>query len=132
MDDISELVRELEGADQGRQAAAAEALARLGSQAQGAAVALVRQVGHRDETVSGWCNAALEELGPPSPAQLADLTALASAADANIAYWAVTLLGRAGEQAAPALPVLRERSTDAATPHVQRRAKWAIERISAG
>ena len=115
--------------DLSAQISAAEALAGLGKAAQGAIVALVEGCGSSDEDVRNWCTAALEEVGPPAAGQIEDLKSLASAAENDIAFWAVTMLGRA--QAADAVPILTERLHDASAPAMQKRAAWALEKINA-
>ena len=49
-----------------------------------------------DESVQQWAVAALEELGPPPTESIGELTKLASSSDPLVAFWAITLLGRAG------------------------------------
>ena len=66
---------------------------------------------------------------PPTTGQLDDLTSLASSANQDVTFWAVTLLGRAGEQAAGALPILVERLQNTASPNVQKRAAWALGKL---
>ncbi|QDS99753.1 HEAT repeat domain-containing protein [Adhaeretor mobilis] len=115
-----------------QQAAAAEALAGMGELAQQAIPALVQHCASADESVRNWCTAALEEVGPPAGRQLEHLTALAEAANSDVAYWAVTLLGRAGEQAQAAIPTLLGRLEDDSSPQVQERAAWALGKIARG
>lgn len=110
-------------------AAAAEQLARLGSEASAAAVALVRASGDREASVRDWAVAALEELGPPPENEIEPLAALATNPDLNIAYWACTLLGRLKAASAAAVPQL----IDALAKHddlaVRQRAAWALGQI---
>lgn len=130
--DIENALHQLRTGDSASQAEAAEVLAGLGEGAQAAIPALVQYCGDADERVRNWCVAALEEVGPPARSQLADLTAMAQAADSDIAFWAVTLLGRAGTDAQDTIPVLLGRLQDHHVPTVQERAAWALGRIGQG
>ena len=132
MDTMEQRIDALRSGDAQAQSAAAEALAQLAEAAQPAIVALVQSVGSSDEDVRNGCTAALEAVGPPAADQIADLTALASAADNDIAFWAITLLGRAPQLATEAAPILAERLADGGAPAVQQRAAWALRRIEAG
>ncbi len=131
-DSIKQYLAELNRPDFMRQAAAAEALAALGEAAQPALVALIQASGSQDEAVRNWCTAALEEVGPPDKQQIEDLSLLAKSAHSDVAFWAVTLLGRARDQAAQAVLVLTERLKDSSSPQVQQRAAWALGRIGRG
>ena len=113
------------------QVAAAETLAGLAEAAQPAIVALVQHSGSSDEDLCNWCTAALESSGPPTAEQIDELALLANSANTNVAFWAVTLLGRAGKLAESTTSVLTERSKDDSAPEVQKRATWALERIHA-
>jgi len=127
--DLAQLISKLEGTDTEAQTAAATRLASLGRDAQGAIVALVRTVGIPDEEVLEACTAALEEAGPPSVEQIAPLMSLTSDCSGDIAYWAVTLLGRARADAAPAVPALvAVLESDVELP-VRERAAWALGEI---
>ena len=127
--DIKTLIAQLEGHDTAQQTAAATELATLGPEAQGAAVALVRTVAIPDEEVLEACTAALEDLGPPAADQIAPLAALAHDCSSDVAYWSVTLLGRAGQSAAGAVPELvKVLESDADLP-VRERAAWALGEI---
>jgi HEAT repeat protein len=122
-------IAELSSNDVAAQAAAAEALARLGSAAQPAAVALVEACGSSDASVCQWANAALEELGPPSPNQIAPLIQLARDQAGDTAYWAVTLLGRAGDAAPSAVAVLADLVRSAPELSLRERAAWALGKM---
>ena len=69
---------------------------------------------------------ALEGLGPPAAGQIAELAALTQDANADVAYWAVTLLGRLGVAAEPALPALIQAFQPPTALAVRQRAAWAI------
>jgi HEAT repeat protein len=123
------LVAQLEGTDTALQTAAANQLAKLGHAAQPAAVALVRTVGIPHEEVLEACTAALEDLGPPAADQIQPLAALAHDCSSDVAYWAVTLLGRAGSGGATAVAeLIRVLESDADLP-VRERAAWALGEI---
>lgn len=130
--DIATLLRRLTAADADERAAAAEGLCRAGEAAAPAAVDLVRGCGDADDRVRDWSVAALEELGPPPPGSTARLTDLAGDANPLVAYWAVTLLGRAGADAASAATVLAGCLDAAADMAVRERAAWALGKIGPG
>ncbi len=108
---------------------AAEALCHLGEAARPAAVLLVRAHADESDEVREWVAAALEELGPPDIADTERLAGFALDDNHDVAYWAITLLGRLGESAVPALgQVTRAMSTHVA-PAVRQRAAWALGKI---
>ena len=109
--------------------AAAEALAGVAADAQPAIVALVQALGSGDHEVINWCTAALEEVGPPAVSQIDDLKSLADSDVEDVAFWAITLLGRAGKRAENAVPVVAGRLADDAAPAVQARAAWALGKM---
>ena len=131
MDDIANLIEQLTTDDLAAQIVAAETLAGLAEEAQPAIVALVEHCGSDDEDLCNWCTSALESVGPPSAEQIDQLIPLVSSANTNTAFWAATLLGRAGTLAEPATSALTQRSSDASMPEVQKRAAWALEKIRA-
>jgi HEAT repeat protein len=127
--DIDQFISQLASKDSAQQAAAAEALAQLGSDARPAAVALVRACGTDDDSTREWLTSALESLGPPAAEQIKDLIPLTSDKSLDVAYWAATLLGRSGPAAAPAVVALTtalEKHTEQA---VRERAAWALGQI---
>jgi HEAT repeat protein len=127
--DLDSLIAQLEGADPAQQTAAATQLATLGRAAQPAAVALVRTIGIPYEEVLEACTAALEDLGPPPIEQIKPLTQLAADCSSDVAYWSVTLLGRAGPASASAVPdLIRVLESDADLP-VRERVAWALGEI---
>lgn len=129
---VVDLVSQLRSNEIEQQIAAAEALAALATDAQPAIVQLVQHCGSSNEDLRNWCTAALEDSGPPTTDQIDELALLASSAHDDVAFWAITLLGRAGSQATSAEGVLQERAADSKSPALQRRAIWALERIQAG
>ena len=110
-------------------AAAAEALCQMGRAAQPAAVSLVRASGTDDETALAWVAAALEELGPPPESEIEELVALADDHSTEISFWAITLLGRAGEAASRAVPTLAKQLRHSPKLAVRERAAWALGKI---
>ena len=104
--DISQLATRLGSADAAQQQEAAEQLARLGSDAQPAAVELAVATGAEDETTRDWAVAALEELGPPKESDVARLAALVGHKSLDTAFWSITLLGRLGASANAAVEPL--------------------------
>jgi len=127
--EIAALITQLEGTDAAQQTAAATKLATLGHDAQGAAVALVRTIGIPNEEVLEACTAALEDLGPPAVEQIKPLIELADDCSSDVAYWAITLLGRAGKGAAAAVPKLMQVLESDADLPVRERAAWALGEI---
>ena len=109
---------------------AAESLSQMGSDAAPAAVELVVACGDQ-ESVRQWAVAALEEMGPPATESIPKLTKLVSSDDPLTAYWAITLLGRAGEAAASCQDELSAVLTDCGTTSLQERAAWALTKIGA-
>jgi len=128
---IAALVERMMGSDAGERAGAAEALCRAGEAASSAATALVTACSDVDDGVREWAAAALEELGPPPLDQIADLITLAAADHPLVVYWAVTLLGRGGEGASSAVPVLGACLAPGKAIEVRQRACWALGRIGA-
>jgi hypothetical protein len=73
----------------------------------------------------------LEQLGPPPLSALESLVSLTHSEDPLTVYWAVTLLGRAGPDAAvheQVLVTLLQHSKDLA---VQEKAAWSLGRMQA-
>ena len=128
MAQVEQLIAALTRGPVADRAAAAEALARLERASHPAMVALVGNAGSADEGVREWASAALEAVGPPAALQIADLVRLSKAADEQIAYWALTLLGRAGAMAATAVAAIADRLKNS-PPGVQQRAAWALGEI---
>jgi HEAT repeat protein len=107
---------------------AAEHLARHPG-AGAATVSLVRACADSDEQVREWAVAALEELGAPSPEDVAALVNLVTAPCSDTAYWAATLLGRLGPPAAASVSQLTRVVESGADAAVRQRAVWALGRI---
>lgn len=126
--DVSLLISGLKSDDIAGQQAAAEKLAQLGSDGQEAAVPLVEAC-DRDDSVREWAVAALEGLGPPRPCDVAPLAELLANPSLDVAYWSATLLGRLGQQAAPAVSGLIAALESHAELAVRQRAAWALGQI---
>lgn len=127
--DVNALAAELGSGDPGIRLAAAERLARLAEAAAPAAVALVTACGDADDLVREQIVAALEDLGAPPPDSIGRLVALVADREPLTAYWATTLLGRSGQDAAAAVPALTLRLESQADPAVRQRAAWALGKI---
>ena len=93
------------------------------------AVPLVRACGDADDAVREQAIGALEDLGAPPIASLPELIELAAASEPLVAYWAITLLGRSGEDAAAAVDVLAAALAPGSDAAVAQRAAWALGRI---
>lgn len=128
MSDISQLINGLNSSDVSERAAAAEELSLLGTEARPAATSLVRAVGD-DEEVTEWAVAALEEIGAPAGDDLPALQELLADENADVAYWAATLIGRLGpasSRSADALAAVLKSERDVA---VRQRCAWALGEI---
>ena len=123
------LIAQLASTNPDERAEAAELLCRVGTGAVAATLPLVEACGDDDSRVREWAVAALEELGPP-PAEIIDhLTEIAASPEPLSAYWAATLLGRAGRDAAAAVPALATCVASAEDMAVRERAAWALGKI---
>jgi HEAT repeat protein len=128
-DRILNLVTLLTSASAAERLHAAEQLARMETEARGAAVALVEACATDDDQLRDWIAAALEALGPPDAADVPKLAALVGSSSLDAAYWAVTLLGRLDAEAAPAVPKLIEALASHPEMPVRQRAAWALGKI---
>jgi HEAT repeat protein len=131
MSDVSVLAHRLREGQVELRAQAAEELAQLGEAAGGAAWELVQACGD-DESVCEWAVAALEQMGPPPRAAVAQLTAAVAHPHELVAYWAVTLLGRLESGAQSAVPALVDALDGAPHAAVRQRAAWALGRVGDG
>lgn len=127
--DASALATQLESADTQSRLRAAESLSRMAEAAAPAAVSLVRACGDTADELREFAVAALEDLGPPPPETIGQLITLVDHAGPLVAYWAATLLGRAGESAASAVPALAKCVDSTAELSVRQRAAWALGKI---
>jgi HEAT repeat protein len=127
--DLTQLISQLDEDDAATRAGAVGQLCRLGELARPAAVALVEACGDPNESVREWATAALEGLGPPNDEDVASLTGLIRHQAADVAYWAVTLLGRAGAAAGQSAGELAGALRDHPAAAVRQRAAWALGKI---
>jgi HEAT repeat protein len=127
--DPAALARQLASASVDERVAAAERLSQAGEEAAVAAVPLARACGDDDERVRELAVAALEDMGPPPADAVGPLGDLVGHRDPLVAYWAATLLGRAGEEAAAAVTALTACVASSADMSVRQRAAWALGRI---
>ena len=111
-------------------AEAAENLAHQGPDAAYAVSALLAAC-EDTESVSTWAVAALEELGPPPLSAITALGDLAQSDKPLTAYWAVTLLGRAGRQAADCQEILAILLMGTSELALREKAAWALGRMKA-
>lgn len=123
-------LQQLQHGSPNERATAAEHLAQQGPAAAYAASELASACGDTEE-VSNWAVAALEELGPPPSSTLDALVRLAQAEKPLIAYWAVTLLGRAGPDAKVHQRTLANLLQNSGDLAVQEKAAWSLGRIHA-
>lgn len=123
------LAVQLDSADVGERLAAAQALAHLAEEARPAAVWLVRAIRDEHEEVREWVSSALEDLGPPDPADADALARLLSDQNPDVGYWAATLLGRLGPSAAATVQQLATNLSSQTAQHVRERAAWALGKI---
>lgn len=129
MQDAVERYRlDMESGDRERQMAAAMSIAQADPPLPELAVPLVELLRSEDEEVNEAATAALEELGAPSADSLASLGELARDPHGDVAYWAVTLLGRAGSSTVSVNEALLA-ALDHSQLAVRERAAWAIGQI---
>jgi len=123
------LIAQLASTNPDERAEAAELLCRAGTAAVAATLPLVEACGDDDSRVREWAVAALEELGAPPAAIIDHLADIATGPEPLGAYWAATLLGRAGQNAAAAVPALATCVASAKDTAVRERAAWALGKI---
>lgn len=127
--DAGELAALLSSTDLESRRLAAERLARMAEEAAPAAAALVRACGDADEQVREHAVAALEDLGTPPTVAVSGLVGLIDHPQPLVGYWATTLLGRAGADAASAVPALTKCLDSTADLSVRQRAAWALGKV---
>lgn len=128
-DNVTALIHQLKAAEVGRRSEAAEALLQMGEEAQAAALALVRACADPAEEVREPATGALESLGPPASSDMRGLMEMLGDANADVAYWAATLLGRLGGDAVDAVPELVKLLTKDGPLPGRERAAWALGQI---
>jgi hypothetical protein len=128
-DDVKELTSRLRSEDVETRPDAAETLSRRGQDAGAAAVALALAATDADEATREWAVAALEGLGPPPTADVPALAEMLAVASPDFAYWAATLIGRAGGGAALVVNRLEAALKTRREPAVRERIVWALGEI---
>ncbi len=126
---LQELVAGLTSTDLATRREAAERLMGMGADAESAAVSLCMATADPDELVREAATAAIEELGAPTPAARAELAELLRSQAADPAYWAATLLGRSGPDAASHVPELAAALTAHPAINVRQRCAWALSQV---
>jgi hypothetical protein len=111
-------------------AEAAEHLAQQGPDAAYAAIELTAACGDIEE-ISNWVVAALEDMGPPPASVIDSLLSLAQSQQPLTAYWAVTLLGRAGPDAAVHQRVIADLLEQSSDLCLREKAAWSLGRMHA-
>ena len=128
--DLAPLIAQLKSADMEQKLAAAEALCHLGEDARPAALQLIDAVRSDDERVCEAAIAALEGLGAPPTTMTSDIAVYLADTNASRAFWAATLLGRIGSDAAEATERLASTTADVNAPaEVRQKAAWALGKI---
>lgn len=122
-------IAELSAPDPAARRRVAEQLGRDTERARAAAAALVAACEDPDESVRVLVSGVLEDLGPPPEGQLAQLVPLVHHEHADVAYWAVTLIGRLGHRSASAVPALVKTLAEHSAISVRQRAAWALSQI---
>ncbi len=126
---ISDIGKLLGSDDLETQRQAAERLSQNAEAAVEVAVVVVEHSGDSDRVVAEYCVATLEDLGPPAASSLESLAQLTQSNNSDVAYWAATLLGRAGVTAAEQAGALGQLLGSEAAETVRERAAWALGRI---
>jgi HEAT repeat protein len=126
--DIADLIHDLSSDSASEREAASEQLLTMGEAAVAAAVPLVRAVSDSSETVRENAVGALEGIGVPDRGDLHALRGLVHSGKPDVAYWAVTLIGRLGSDAAAAVEDLA-RALASPASHVRQRAAWALGEV---
>ena len=111
-------------------AVAAEHLAQQGAEAAYAACELTEACGDTG-AVSDWAVAALEQVGAPPSSAIESLVRMTQQENPLTVYWAVTLLGRAGPDAAVHQEVLVTLLQHSENLAVQEKAAWSLGRMRA-
>lgn len=131
-DDVQSLAQLLASDDPSARLSAAEQLSTRGEDAAEVAVALIKALGDEDESVRQLIGSALEDCGPPRRDAIEELEQLLSNSNADIAYWAATLLGRLEAGAIQAVESLRTAAAEHPSQEVRKRATWALGKIATG
>lgn len=98
----------------------------------GLSAAIVRLAGSSDDEVRLWSAEVLESCVVPSPDETPELMALlGETEDSEVCYWAVTMLGRLGRDAEPAVASLEKCLGESLYLPARERAAWALSQIGA-
>ena len=128
--DLTNQIQQLQSGDVEQRLQAAQQLSTLGEGASAAAMPLISSLADSDERINEHAIAALEGMGRPSVKLVDQLAFELSSANNDCAYWAATLLGRLGSDAASAVPqlcnVVGGKSCELA---VRQRAAWALGKM---
>lgn len=125
---VDQLTQELLGNEPSRRREAADRLATLGPEATPATAALVEAC--VDPALRDLCVGALEELESPPLDALPRLAELLSSPDDTVAYWAATLLGRAGRAGSSYAEALEALAHDSGrSRHIRDRAEKACQKV---
>ncbi|MFM8577780.1 MAG: HEAT repeat domain-containing protein [Planctomycetaceae bacterium] len=127
--EVGGLIRLLERGGPDERAAAAEKLCQMGTAAAGAAVTLVRACADHDDRVRDWSVAALEGIEQPPVEDVPILVTIIGSGVTLATFWAITLLGRVPQAAAPAVAKLADCVGSSADRAVRERAAWALGQI---
>lgn len=90
---------------------------------------LINNLQSVDETVRENAVAELEEVGQPPVDSVNDLANLLAHQNADVGYWAATLIGRLGQSAAPATVSLALALEHDGPSNVRQRVAWALGKI---
>lgn len=110
----------------------AEALRQISAEQEvtGLTVAVVAFCGSSDDEVRMWSAEALEVAIRPQVSEVPELIELIEQADdGEIYYWAATMLGRLGPEAATAVAALEQLLCDSMYLPARERATWALAEI---
>ncbi len=131
--DLPSLIAALGSPRETARAEAAERLSQMDpAEIRRAALVLVEASGAPSEAVREAAVGALEGMGPPDLELLDRLTSLLTDEKAEVAYWAATLIGRLGADAAAAVPALTAALQNSPHQNVRQRAAWALGAIGPG
>ena len=128
MSEIETWVQQLENDDAEIRAKAAEAICQSGSDLSQYSVALVKATGD-EEPVSEWAIASLENIEAVPAEAMQPLAELLPSQSETVAYWAVTLLGRMGNEASACEVQLANLMSESKHDSVRERAAWALGQI---
>lgn len=122
---LAQCLSDLASSDARQRLSAAEHLAQQ-PDAREAAVQLARATADENEEVREAVTGVLEDLGPPPAGFTPELASMLQDSNSDVAYWAATLLGRLGKDAAKAVPALTAALGPAAPLVVRQRSAWAL------